>query len=228
MSNKDYFNFNYDSNQKFYKKKLKKPLEVDELPNFEKVNVQLQKQITKPKNNNYYNLYKDFDETKSKDDIIKKLEKAPFTFLNEHPQKYYQRYNNIKQCEDAKCEDADNADLVREAYFLRENIEIIQNAIIRNIAKKTNCIISRQKEEDLLILMFGVFNDYGRNLPYNLKEQLQELNDRTVNFVTPYLISEIESYKNYLIDCNTPLRPPELPIAVAKIRKESLPSVLPR
>jgi hypothetical protein len=54
------------------------------------------------------------------------------------------------------------------------------------------------------------------------------LNDRTVNFVTPWLINEIEAYQNYLIDSNTPLRPPELPMNVVKIRKESLPSTFPR
>ena len=76
--------------------------------------------------------------------------------------------------------------------------------------------------------MNGTYHDYARHLPYNLKEQVQELNDRVINFVTPYLVNEIESYQNYLIDSNTPLRPPELPINVAKNRKESLPSVIPR
>ena len=116
MSKKEdnYFNFNYTS--KKYKQKLPK-LEVDELPNFDKINKQMEKQITKPKNGDYYNLYKDFDETKDNKDIVYKLGKAPFLFLNEHNKKYYQRFNNVKQCEEATCDDADNAELVREAFF---------------------------------------------------------------------------------------------------------------
>ena len=76
--------------------------------------------------------------------------------------------------------------------------------------------------------MNGIYHDYARHLPYDLKEQVQELNDRTVNFITPYLISEIESYQRYLIDASTPLMPPELPTNVAKLRKESLPPSFPR
>jgi hypothetical protein len=222
-NNKDNY-FNYG--KKETKPKIK--LEVDELPDFDKINKQMQKTIMKPKNNDYYNLYRDFDESKSKKDIGYKLEKAPFLFTNEHKQKYFQRYNNDKQCEEPSCQDADNAELVKEAFFLRENIEIIQNAIIKHIAKKTNYIISRQKEEDIIQLMNGIYHDYARHLPYNLREQVQELNDRVVNFVTPYLLSEIESYTKYLVDSNTPLRPPELPISVQKQRKESLPSTFPR
>jgi hypothetical protein len=117
---------------------------------------------------------------------------------------------------------------MKEAFFLRENIEIIQNSIIRNVAKKSKYLISRQKEDDIILLMNGIYHDYARNLPYNLKEQIQELNERVVNFVTPWLINEVEAYQRYLIDANTPLRPPELPLKVARQRKESLPGSYPR
>ena len=80
----------------------------------------------------YYDVYKDFNETKSNTDIIYKLDKAPFLFWNEHKQKYFQRYNNDKQCSEPSCQDADNVELVKEAFFLRENIEIVQNMIIKN------------------------------------------------------------------------------------------------
>lgn len=225
----DYFDFG-KRDRLANKNKFKIPQVVDDLPDFDKINKEIEKKNKRfsKKNLDYYNLYKDFDESVSKKDIIHKLEKAPFLFWNEHPKNYYQRFNNVKQCEEATCEDADTAELVREAYFLPENIEIIQRAIIKNIAKKTNYIISRQKDDDIIILMNGIYHDYAKHLPYNLKEQVQELNDRTVNFVTPYIISEIESYQKYLIDANTPLRPPELPINVARLRSESLPPMFPR
>lgn len=227
--NPDYFNFG-KADKIAYANKQKIKQVLDDLPDFEKINKEVEKKSIKisKKNKNYYDLYKDFNENVSKKDIINKLEKAPFLFWNEHPQMYYQRYNNTKQCEDAKCEDADTAEIVREAFFLMENIEIIQRAIMRKIAKKTNYIISRQKDDDIILLMNGIYHDYARHLPYNLKEQLQELNDRTVNFVVPYIIAEIESYQRYLIDSNTPLQPPELPINVGKTRQQSLPSTFPR
>lgn len=180
------------------------------------------------KNIDYYSVYKDFNETRSDADIGYKLEKAPFLFWNEHKQKYFQRYNNDKQCEEPSCEDADNVELVKEAFFLRENIEIVQNMIIKNVAKKSNYLIPKQKDEDIILLMNGIYHDYARNLPYNLREQIQELDERVVNFITPWLINEVEAYQKYLIDSNAPLRPPELPINITKPRKESLPSVFPR
>jgi len=185
------------------------------------------KKINK-KNLDYYNVYKDFNETRSNTDLIYKLDKAPFLFWNEHKQKYFQRYNNDKQCAEPSCQDADNVELVKEAFFLRENIEIVQNMIIKNVAKKSNYLIPKQKDEDIILLMNGIYHDYARNLPYNLKEQIQELDERTVNFITPWLINEVEAYQKYLIDSNAPLRPPELPINITKPRKESLPSVFPR
>ena len=100
--------------------------------------------------------------------------------------------------------------------------------IIKNVAKKSGkYIIARQKDVDVMILMNNVYHDYAQHLPYNLREQVQELDDRVVNFITPWLINEIESYQNYLIDRNAPLRPPELPINIVKQRKESLPSIFP-
>ena len=196
-----------------------------------KQNAKIEKQnrLISKKNFNYYDLYKDYDESKNNLDMVHKLEKAPFLYTNVHPKKYFERYNDIKQCREDDCNDTNDSELVREAYFSRENIEIIQNAIIRNVAKKTRkYIISKQKDDDIITLMNGVFHDYAKHLPYDLKGQVKDLNDRTVNFVTPWLINEIESYQNYLIDSNTPLSPPELPMNVVKIRKESLPSTFPR
>lgn len=225
--NNNYFNFNTDI------KSSSKKLEVDPLPDFDKLSnkffndTKTSNKINK-KNNDYYNLYKDFNEKTNNLDIIHKLDKAPFLFWNQHPKNYFERYTNEKQCREPTCKDAENVELVKEAFFLRENIEIIQNAIIRNVAKKSKYLISRQKEDDIILLMNGIYHDYARNLPYNLREQIQELNDRVVNFVTPWLINEVVAYQKYLIDANTPLRPPDLPIMIVRQRKESLPSMYPR
>ena len=229
MNRKDNNYFNYNTDIKTSVKKL----EVDPLPNFDNISLKtvndekIADKINK-KNNNYYNLYKDFNEKTNNLDIIHKLDKAPFLFWNQHPKQYFERYTDDKQCREPSCEDANNIELVKEAFFLRENIEIIQNSIIRNVAKKSKYLISRQKEDDIIILMNGIYHDYARNLPYDLREQIQELNERVVNFVTPWLINEVEAYQRYLIDANTPLRPPELPIMILRQRKESLPSTYPR
>jgi len=229
--NPNFFNFGQKDRDAYLNRKAPR-LEVLEV-NTTELDIKRQNELVAKSNKkkvefNYYDLYTDFNEKKDNKDIIHKLDKAPFLFTNEHRKKYFQRYTDLKQCEEVDCYDANNAELVKEAFFLAENIEIIQNAIIRNIAKKSKYIISRQKEEDITIIMNGIYHDYARHLPYNLKEQVLELNERVINFVTPWILNEVEAYINYLVDADTPLSPPKLPINVAKQRKESLPSVLPR
>jgi hypothetical protein len=228
--NKNYFNFGQTDRD--WNNREPPRLEVLEI-NTTELDIKRQNELIAKNNKkkiefNYYDLYKDFNEKKDKKDIIHKLDKAPFLFTNEHRQKYFQRYTDLKQCVEVDCYDANNAELVKEAFFLIENIEIIQNAIIRNVAKKSKYIISRQKEEDITIIMNGIYHDYARHLPYNLKEQVLELNERVINFVTPWILNEVDAYINYLVDANTPLTPPELPMSIAKQRKETLPSYLPR
>jgi hypothetical protein len=229
--NQNFFNFGQNDRDAYLNRKAPR-LEVLEV-NTTELDIKRQNELVAKGNKkkvefNYYDLYTDFNEKKDNKDIIHKLDKAPFLFTNEHKQKYFQRYTDLKQCAEVDCLDANNAELVKEAFFLTENIEIIQNAIIRNVAKKSKYIISRQKEEDITIIMNGIYHDYARHLPYNLKEQVLELNERVINFVTPWILNEVEAYINYLVDADTPLSPPKLPINVAKQRKESLPSVIPR
>lgn len=229
--NQNFFNFGQNDRDAYLNRKAPR-LEVLEV-NTTELDIKRQNELVAKSNKkkvefNYYDLYTDFNEKKDNKDIIHKLDKAPFLFTNEHRQKYFQRYTDLKQCAEVDCYDANNAELVKEAFFLTENIEIIQNAIIRNVAKKSKYIISRQKEEDITIIMNGIYHDFARHLPYNLKEQVLELNERVINFVTPWILNEVEAYINYLVDADTPLSPPKLPINVAKQRKESLPSVIPR
>jgi len=229
--NKDYFSYPNPIDYNNQRAPELIPLELNNIElDLKKQNDLVAKQLKQKKkiDFNYYDIYKDFNENTNNKDIIHKLDKAPFLFTNEHKKKYFQRYTNIKQCNEERCLDANNAELVKEAFFLRENIEIIQNSIIRNVAKKSKYIISRQKDEDIILLMNGIYHDYARHLPYNLREQILELNERVVNYVTPWIINEVEAYTNYLVDADTPLSPPKLPINVAKQRKESLPSVIPR
>lgn len=83
--NNNYFNFNTD-----IKPPIKIKLEVDPLPDFDKLsnklvnNTKIADKINK-KNNDYYNLYKDFNENTNNLDIVHKLEKAPFLFGTNTP-----------------------------------------------------------------------------------------------------------------------------------------------
>jgi hypothetical protein len=100
------------------------------------------------------------------------------------------------------------------AYFSRENLEIIQNAIRKGIYDKTNgqYIIDNQDCDSLKTIMRGVFLEHSANQPYNITEQIVELNKMVINFCVQQIYSELRAYVQYLHDASTLVVPIAHPI----------------
>jgi len=99
------------------------------------------------------------------------------------------------------------------AYFSTGNLEIIQNAIRKGIYDKTNgqYIIDNQDCDSLKIIMRGVFLEHSANLPYNITQQIEELDKKVINFCIQQIYSELRGYVKYLHDASTlvvPIAPP--------------------
>jgi len=99
------------------------------------------------------------------------------------------------------------------AYFSTGNLEIIQNAIRKGIYDKTNgqYIIDNQDCDALKIIMRGVFLEHSANLPYNITQQIEELDKKVINFCIQQIYSELRGYVKYLHDASTlavPIAPP--------------------
>jgi hypothetical protein len=104
--------------------------------------------------------------------------------------------------------------VLSNAYFSRENLEIIQNAIRKAIYDKTNGqhIIDNQDCDALKTIMRGVFLEHSANQPYNITEQIVELNKMVINFCVQQIYSELRAYVKYLHDASTLVVPIAHPI----------------
>lgn len=111
------------------------------------------------------------------------------------------------------------------AFFSNENVQIIQNKLQYQVYARSQGKhrIGPQSVENLLIIMRSNYYQYGKNLPYNIKEQIDELNNHVVNFAVPKIIGEIEMYQKYRNDIqNLPL-PFQHPTNISRAGTKSAP-----
>lgn len=94
------------------------------------------------------------------------------------------------------------------AYFSPQNVKIIQNAIRYEVYKRTDGkhVISEQSDTELAIIMRSVYLQFGKNLPTNIPQQIQELNQTVVELVVPKIIVQIQQYERYLQDISNPYK----------------------
>jgi hypothetical protein len=154
----------------------------------------------------------------------KKLERGHFLFLNTHPKEYHKTANNLIRQKDV------NPYAVRHVFYSIENIEILQKMIIMDVHKRTNgeVVIPKQNEQSMKYVMQYVYHTYSRDLPYNIKRQINELNSIVLSEVMPGIISNIDQYIGYIRDISNPIRPLDRPINASNKGTKTLPSVMRR
>jgi hypothetical protein len=165
---------------------------------------------------------KDFCPLEEQD--IDRMQKGSFLFLHDHPKNYFNKGQALIESRE------ENIHALRHVFYSNENIDIIQKMLIMIVYKRTNkeIVIARQKRERLITVMDWVFLNHSRNLPYNIKQQVDELNKITINEILPDLLSNIDQYLGYIRDINDPIRPIDRPINVSSKGSRTLPSVMRR
>jgi hypothetical protein len=116
---------------------------------------------------------------------------------------------------------------ITRIFFSSENMKRIQRKIrdeVCRITKGQYNLECDQDESDLTIIMRGVYFDKGKNLPDNPVRQVKILNQQTVDYVIPDLISNIKQYFGYIRDINQPLQPIPLPVSIGSGGRRNLPS----
>ena len=169
----------------------------------------------------HYNIHKDYDiENKiidlgmpieieySKDPInniitdINKLNKPYFTDNTN-----YNEINNIDNLNYTLQSDALKGELettnLSNLFFSEENVKIINDTIRYNVWKQTNRAIDNLSFENLSNIMKATFLNSADFLDCNIKEQINELNDRVIEYCTPIVINEVKSYIGYITDLST-------------------------
>jgi hypothetical protein len=115
------------------------------------------------------------------------------------------------------------ANVLNQAFFSPANFQIIQNAIRRGVYEKSGEIIDPVSSDDLFIVMRAIYLQYGRNLPTQIKEQIEDLNARVVAWCMPKIVSEVSMFKTYAKDISTLPTPMSHPVNLSSAGSKSLP-----
>ena len=99
------------------------------------------------------------------------------------------------------------------AYFSKDNIQIIQNGIRAGVYELSNkqYIVGNQNYDTLKIIMRSVFLQSSTNLPNQITQQIQALNDLVVSYCVKHVYSEAQAYINYKRDASTMYNPIDRP-----------------
>lgn len=100
---------------------------------------------------------------------------------------------------------------VSELFFSEENIAALQQGMRYGVYRASGgkFVIGNQSRDELVIIMRSIYLEHGRNLPYNVIEQVRELNGMVLDFAVPRLVTEVGMYQKYSYDSTHQPRPLE-------------------
>jgi hypothetical protein len=100
-------------------------------------------------------------------------------------------YNTISRMYAGNC--------VSETFFSKENRDIIQQGIINSVYNMSDgeYRIGRQSDEELTIIMRSMYFQYAKNLNFNIKEQVKELNTLVIRWCVDEILKNIRQYIGY-------------------------------
>ena len=123
-----------------------------------------------------------------KNNIIFDYQELPIAYLSNNPNADELRKELIKN-QTGIC----NVSNLENKFFSNENIDIINKKLIIAVFKLTNnkYKISKQSPETLIIVMRYIFLYNAKFLPYNIDEQINELNCLLLKEILPNIITSI-------------------------------------
>lgn len=91
---------------------------------------------------------------------------------------------------------------VSSAYFTTENQEVIQQAVIAEVYRRSNgqYKIGRQNDNELQIIMSSMYYQYGKNRPDDIAGQVNELNSLVIEECVRIIIPNIQQHLGYIKD----------------------------
>ncbi len=125
-----------------------------------------------------------------------------YSGTNYAPYESYVGSNQPQQCFNDSVKRIHVATSLTESFFSRENVDLIQNEIIKQVFNETKYVITRQSDMNLQIIMRSIYLQYGKNLPCQIKEQVIELNSEVVKECLRIIIPNIQQTIGYRNDIN--------------------------
>lgn len=100
-------------------------------------------------------------------------------------------------------------------YFSKQNIEILQNSIIKEVYNNSNgrFQIGYQDEDTLKIIMRSIYLQHSSNLNTQIREQVEALNKKVLEYCVPQICSEAAAYIQYKNDISTLAVPLNHPVS---------------
>lgn len=94
---------------------------------------------------------------------------------------------------------------VSRTFFSNDNTEQLQKRIIDRVFETSNHRIGKQSYEELQIIMKSIYLQYSKNLPTNIQEQVNELNNMVVDECVNRIVPNVLQYIGYLKDISSPI-----------------------
>lgn len=137
--------------------------------------------------------------------------------LNNDPRLYNENnLNTISRVYSGTC--------VSETFFSKENINLIQEGIINTVFNRSNGLyeIGKQSDQELNIIMRSIYLQEGKNLNYDIKTQVRELNTQVIKWCVDEIIKNIKQYMEYKKSVSTLPMPMEHSLLLSQKGTKSL------
>ena len=84
-------------------------------------------------------------------------------------------------------------------FFSKQNINLLQKELQWGVYETSNqqYIIDRQDEDELKIIMRATFLTQSRNLPSDIRSQIEKLNSHVLDYAVPQVYGEAQGYIKY-------------------------------
>lgn len=91
---------------------------------------------------------------------------------------------------------------LNDVFFGSSNIDALQHGI-RYLVWLNSCkkhTIGNQSEDELKIIMRSIYLQFSKNQPFNILEQVKELNAKVLEYAVNNILHEIDIYLNFRKD----------------------------
>lgn len=100
---------------------------------------------------------------------------------------------------------------VSSLFFSKKNIQALQNGIRYMIYKRSNetLNIPEQSIQQLILVMRTTYMAKAKNQPFNIVEQVRELNKYVLDYAVPEILNAVQFHNKYLHDVsvlNVPMK----------------------
>ena len=114
---------------------------------------------------------------------------------------------------------------VGKVFFGVENIKRIQKNIKREIYNRSYKKYRLKEDQNVLHLlqaMIVVYEQFTKDLPYEIIRQVKYLNEQLLQYVSPDIMTNITQHYGYLSDIKNPVEPIQQPINVNNAGRSQL------